>query len=157
MVVFPEFFIRWFALKINFSNWRNFTISNNNKIKNSGYSGIYSYNLTNPTSYRGSFTNNEIAGGFKSTNPYPVNFSTTTNMDMYHNSVVHDVITTSTTAAAFYFNSGSGNTLKNNHFFVAKTTSTAAPVYISPATAFTQMNYNNLYKDGIDNLFLRIN
>ena len=122
-------------------------IINNNKIKNSGYSGIYSYNLTNPTSYRGSFTNNEIAGGFKSTNPYPVNFSTTTNMDMYHNSVVHDVITTSTTAAAFYFNSGSGNTLKNNHFFVAKTTSTAAPVYISPATAFTQMNYNNLYKD----------
>ncbi|TAE85583.1 MAG: hypothetical protein EAY81_06390, partial [Bacteroidetes bacterium] len=122
-------------------------IINNNSIKNAGSYGVYCYNTSNPSGYRGSFINNEIAGGFKATNPYPVYFLTVSNMNIYHNSVLHDVVTTSATAAAFYFSSGSGNILKNNHFVVTKPLSTAAPIYITPASAFTQINYNNLYKD----------
>ncbi len=118
---------------------------NANRVWNSGYSGMYMYNCTAPAGNRGQIINNEFGGGYKSTSPYGIQLNSVGNFDIYHNSVVHDVVTTTATSAAFYLSGGSGNRIRNNHFVVSKSGSLGTPLYLSSGAA-SQLNYNNYYK-----------
>lgn len=119
---------------------------NNNRIQFVGYSGLYMDNCSAPAGNRGQIINNVIGGGFRSTSPYPVQLYTPINFNIFHNSIVHDVVTTSTTSSPLYISGGSDNAIRNNHFVVSKQGSSAPPVYISPLSTAPIIRYNNYYK-----------
>ncbi len=120
-----------------------------NKLYNSGYIGLYQYNITCIPAKRGRIINNLIAGGFSYAGSYGVNAYNLTNIDIFHNSILVDDVSTSNTSGAFYLSSGSNNKIRNNHFVVSNPSSLATPCYLSSGAVVsnnTELNYNNYYK-----------
>lgn len=133
-----------------------------NKITNAGGYGIY-LNAVNALSTRpGRMYNNMLGGGFQAASAIGIYINSSSNWNVYHNSVNLDVATNGINYACVYLSGSTANTnLKNNHLAYTALGGTGLTLYASSSTNFAPggLNYNNYYKNGIlptDNLLYAV-
>jgi PKD repeat protein len=118
-----------------------------NQLYNVNQIGIYLSSVNNP-SIRGKMVNNTIGGGFKSTANYGLQSYSSSNWDIWHNSINMNGPTTTNTAAALYISSSNGTDIRNNMLADTYPGSLGILVWSSSAAQLTAFDYNNFYKTG---------
>jgi PKD repeat protein len=132
---------------------------NNNRIFNASYQGVYFSSVSNSGSQPGTFYNNMIGGGFTYAYSYAVYFQSSSNWNIWFNSINNDAPLIGTYGpGAFYMSSGSGNNIRNNHFILSNPTVNSGQIYVVYITSGASVvDYNNYFKYGNTNDFIVIN
>jgi PKD repeat protein len=117
--------------------------------------GVYLSSANNPGS-RGKLHNNMFSG-FRNVNSYGIYMTSSSNWDVWHNSVNIDYPTTSTTSACIYATASAGTDIRNNILAVTAQGATAIPAYLNTSAQITGMDYNNYFKAAADNFTTLIN
>lgn len=129
-----------------------------NKVINAGAYGIYLNGVNALAARQGRLYNNMLGGGFQASSAIGIYLNSSSNWNVYHNSVNLDVATNSINYACVYLSGTTVNTnLKNNHLAYTALGGTGLTLYASNNNNFAAggLNYNNYYKNGIqpnDNL-----
>jgi hypothetical protein len=128
---------------------------NANRITSVGTYGVY-LNAVNGIggSAQAKLLNNMIGGGFTGSNATGLYMNSSSNWDVYHNSINLDIATNSINYACVYMSGTISNTrMKNNHFAYTGLGGTGLTMYVSNNNMFATggLNYNNYYKAGITN------
>lgn len=123
---------------------------NANRIINTGAYGIFISSANGYAGQRALLINNMIGGGFSSTGARGLYMSSSSNWDIYHNSINLDASTSSVTSATAYFSGGTNNRMKNNHLAYTATGGQGLTLYAT-STIFASggVDFNNYYKVGI--------
>ncbi|MES2688887.1 MAG: T9SS type A sorting domain-containing protein [Bacteroidota bacterium] len=100
---------------------------------------------------RSKFWNNMISGGFTYQYGFGLSLSSSSNWDIFHNSINHDATTTNQLYSAVYVTGGNGNAVKNNIFAATGNGSSGLAFYANSTASFINtaaFNYNMFYKLG---------
>lgn len=131
---------------------------NANRITNAGSYGIYLNAVSGIGGTQAKLYNNMIGGGFTANSAIGLYLNSSSNWDVYHNSINLDVATNGINYACVYMSGTITNTrMKNNHFAYTGIGGSGLTLYVANNTMFAAggLNFNNYYKAGIsatDNL-----
>jgi hypothetical protein len=124
----------------------------NNRILNSTQFGIILNGSGSSASLqRARIINNAIGGGFVNAAPVGISITSSTHIDIYHNSVNIDNAATTAPASAISFLTGAATfcDVRNNHFAITNAGASNGLCFRSPAGAtFNGINHNNYFKQG---------
>lgn len=125
---------------------------NANRITSVGAYGIYLNGVNGIGGTPAKMYNNMIGGGFTGTNATGLYLNSSSNWDVYHNSINVDVATNGINYACVYMSGTISNTrMKNNHFAYTGLGGSGLTMYVANNNMFAPggLNYNNYYKAGI--------
>ncbi len=125
---------------------------NGNRITNVGAYGVYLNAVNGIGGASAKMHNNMIGGGFTGSNATGLYLNSSSNWDVYHNSINLDVATNGINYACVYMSGTISNTrMKNNHFAYTGLGGSGLTMYVANNNMFAPggLNYNNYYKAGI--------
>lgn len=125
-----------------------FTEINRNRIQDAGQYGIYLSSSSGFSSNRAQMINNAVGGGFRNTTPYGIFMTSSSNWNIWNNSVHIDNAASGTSAAMFIQSTSTLNDLRNNNFALTNTGVGANmfPLRSASGCTFTAINYNNYFR-----------
>ncbi len=124
-----------------------------NSILRTGQYGLYFTSSNGGASNQGFVYNNMINGFTYTSGTSGIFVQSSSNWNVYHNTVNMDLITTSGTNAGINVQSGSNNNLRNNILATNKPTAAGfIPLIITPNSAVTTLNDNNYFNPSSANL-----
>lgn len=133
-----------------FNNTGVFHQINANQIINAGQYGAYIFISSGSVSATNQFYNNMLGGGFRASNASGLFMQSSTNWNVYHNSVNLDFATTSNQSSAMAFLSSGNSRIANNILAYSAATGSGLPLFSS--TVQTVINYNNYNNSASINL-----
>ena len=132
---------------------------NRNKIINAGQYGIYITNSSANTANRGQIINNSIGGGFRNSTPYGIFLSSSSNWNMWFNSVNIDNSAIGTGGALFIQTSSILNDVRNNNLAITHPSAgvNMLPLRAASGCTFTSLNFNNYFRPATTNQLIQVN
>jgi parallel beta-helix repeat protein len=130
-----------------------------NKITYAGQYALYFTSSSGNATIRGVIANNMLGGGFFSTSAQGIYMASSSYWDIFHNSVNVDNLVSSTTATALYTTSCNYLDIRNNHFALTHpnlNNGNIFPIYMNTNSTGITCDYNNYFKYGNTNNFVRI-
>jgi hypothetical protein len=128
-----------------------------NRVYNAGQTSFYLSSSSGTSAMRARMINNIAGGGFRSSTPSGLYFTSSNYWNVWHNSVNIDNAASGTSGAAYFVNA-TYNDCRNNVFAVTNGSSgTQMFPFRSSSTSFTALNYNNYYKALLASQHIQVN
>jgi hypothetical protein len=136
-----------------------FTEINRNKIINAGQYGIYMTNSSANSASRGQIINNAVGGGFRNSIPYGIFLSSSSNWNVWFNSVNIDNPATGTGAALFIQTTSTLNDVRNNNLAITHPSAGTNmwPLRSASGCTFTALNFNNYFRPATTSQLIQVN
>ncbi len=136
-----------------------FTEVNRNKIYDAGQYGIYLSSTSGFATNRAQMINNSIGGGFRNASPYGIFFTSSSNWNVWFNSVNINNAATGSTAAMLIQSTSTLNDVRNNNLAITNPSAGINMFALRSASGctFTSLNYNNYYRPANTNNLINVN
>ncbi|MFN5543886.1 MAG: beta strand repeat-containing protein, partial [Bacteroidota bacterium] len=132
---------------------------NRNKIINAGQYGIYVASSTANAANRAQMINNAIGGGFRNSTPYGIFLTSSSNWNIWFNSVNIDNAATGTAGALFIQSTSTLNDVRNNNLALTQPSVgiNMLPLRSAAGCTFTALNFNNYFRPSTTNQLINVN
>ncbi len=132
---------------------------NRNKIINAGQYGIYVASSTANIANRAQLINNAVGGGFRNSTPYGIFLTSSSNWNIWFNSVNIDNSATGTAGALFIQSTSTLNDVRNNNLALTQPSVGAnmLPLRAAAGCTFTTLNFNNYFRPATTNQLINVN